>query len=308
MDMSEFRVTYDGPALQTSEMDVRELAPALLAVGDLLSSATTVLYGDKIKPQINVKGSFKTGSFGIDFVLSADLISRITDIFTSREANAAANALALLGFVGLGVKVSYNQIKPTLLDTLKWMRGRKIQKVEIDAPDSIATLYIDNEKLEIETQVLGLLRDVSVREAVERMLSPLKTDGITDFYVGDDKANTSAHIVSREVEWFSRPEIEDELIIDENRKMIFSIVSLAFKEDNKWRLSDGTATINATITDSNFISKVNHNQINFAKGDILVCNVKVRQWQTGSGAKTEYEVFEVLEHRTSARQISLPGI
>lgn len=61
-DMSDFRITYDGPALNMSEMDVRELAPALLAIGDLLTASVSVLCGDKIQPQVNVKGSFKTGA------------------------------------------------------------------------------------------------------------------------------------------------------------------------------------------------------------------------------------------------------
>jgi len=33
-----FRITYDGPALASHEMDVRELAPALLAMSDLLKA------------------------------------------------------------------------------------------------------------------------------------------------------------------------------------------------------------------------------------------------------------------------------
>lgn len=86
--MSDFRITYDGPALNMSEMDVRELAPALLAIGDLLTASVSVLCGDKIQPQVNVKGSFKTGSFGIDFVLVTDFLTRVKDIFTSDNAAA----------------------------------------------------------------------------------------------------------------------------------------------------------------------------------------------------------------------------
>ena len=68
--MSRFRITYDGPALESSEMDVRELAPALLAFGDLLDASTRALCGDQVRPRVNVRGSFKTGSFGIDFTLA----------------------------------------------------------------------------------------------------------------------------------------------------------------------------------------------------------------------------------------------
>lgn len=68
------------------------------------------------------------------------------------------------------------------------------------------------------------------------------------------------------------------------------------------------STINAIISDVDFQHKVDRNQINFAKGDILVCDVRVRQWQSAQGAKTDYEVIRVLEHHTASRQISLPGL
>jgi len=300
-DMTEFRITYDGPALQASQMDVRELAPALLAVGDLLSAATRVLCGDKVKPQVNVKGSFKTGSFGIDLVLSTDILAKVRDFFASDTAAAIANAATILASLGLLRRSG----RKGLLQAIKWIRGRRVQRV--DMREDSAILHIDDDQLEIELNVLALLRDIAVREATERMLEPLSRDGIDIFYAGVD-AHVSEKITSSEVGWYKAPKAEDELLVDETRKMVFSIVSLAFKEDNKWRLHDGNSTISASIADEDFQHRVDTNQVNFAKGDVLVCDVRVRQWQSQSGAKTEYEVVRVIEHRTAARQIQLPGL
>lgn len=299
--MSDFRITYDGPALEMSEMDVRELAPALLAIGDLLTASTQALCGDKVKPQVNVKGSFKTGSFGIDFVLATDLLTKVRDLFASDSAAAIANASAILAALGLVT----NKTCKGLLQVLKSLRGRKIQRVE--TKENTAILYVDDDHIEIERAVLALLRDVAVREATARMLEPLSREGITTFCAGSDDA-CSAIITSDEVSWFAAPEAQDDLLVDEKRKMAFSIVSLAFKEDNKWRLHDGNSTISAAISDADFQRKVDTNQVNFAKGDVLVCEVRVRQWQSASGTRTEYEVTHVLEHRTAARQIPLPGL
>lgn len=91
--MSRFRITYDGPALESSEMDVRELAPALLAFGDLLDASTRALCGDQVRPQVNVRGSFKTGSFGIDFTLATSLLGRMRDLLSGNEGTALANAV-----------------------------------------------------------------------------------------------------------------------------------------------------------------------------------------------------------------------
>lgn len=300
--MSEFRITYDGPALQSSQMDVNELAPALLAMGDFLAASTAALCGDKVQPRINVKASFKTGSFGIDFVLDTGILGHLTSLLTSKEATAALNAIQILGYAGLFV----NQSSKGLIQVLRWLKGRKV--AEVDLKENKAVLTVDGEQMEIELEVLELLRNPQVRQALEGALAPLKKEGITEFYSG---TNTKIHetITASEVDLFTFPENEESLIIDETRKMIFSIVSLAFKEDNKWRLNDGNATISALISDEAFLKKVNANKISFSKGDILVCDVRVRQWQTTKGAKTEYEVIEVIEHkRALSQQMQLPGL
>lgn len=295
--MSNFRLTYDGPALESSEMDVRELAPALLAAGDLLDAATRVLNGERSKPQINVRGSFKVGSFGIDFTLVADWAMAVKDIFASDTATALANASAILGLLGfVGQKMG-------LLGALKWIRGRKITKVEVS--QETAKIYVDEESIEVDSRVVALLRDLDVRESFDKLLAPLDRDGIDKFASGTD--DTIDQVVTKEQRsWFHSPAAEDVLILEDTRKMAFSIVSLAFKEDNKWRLYDGSATIHATISDHEFIRRVDQNLERFAKGDSLICMVDVRQWQTTNGVRTDYDVTEVLEHRQASRQIHLP--
>ncbi|AXF24804.1 hypothetical protein CUJ89_31705 [Burkholderia pyrrocinia] len=300
-DMSHFRITYDGPALESSEMDVRELAPALLAIGDLLEASTQALCDDQVQPQVNVRGSFKTGSFGIDFTLATSLLGRMRDMLGGSEGAALANAVTILTALG----IAGPRVGKGLFAVLKWLRGRKIQRVEMQ--DHVAVLHVDGEKLEIELSVLTLLRDVSVREATARVLSPLAREGVTIFSAGTD-TEVFETVTRDEIAWFHVPERADVLILDESRKMAFSIVSLAFKDDNKWRLYDGASTIHAAITDANFLTRVDNNQISFSKGDVLVCHVRVQQWQTADGARTEYEVTDVLEHRPAARQIPLPGL
>lgn len=301
-DMTQFRITYDGPALATHEMDARELAPALMAMADLLDSSVRALHGERAKAQINVKGSFKTGSFNVDFTTAINFLKAAKDIFSGDGMTAIANATAVLTALGLTAKLGYNGVA----QVLKWLRGRRITNVQLMA-DGNVTIVADDDEQEVEYQVLVLLRDLAVRQAFDRVLGPLDREEIDTFAAGDEAA---FGVVIREDErpYFSAPAGQDELIIEDSRKMAFSIVSLAFKEENKWRLSDGNSTINAKISDAEFLAGVNANETSFTKGDVLICEVKVTQWQTPSGAKTDYEVVRVIEHRRAATQISFPGM
>ena len=58
-----------GPAIENGEMDVRDLAPALIAFADLVESVNNVLKGEqKIKVMLN-QDSLQRGSFDITFIL-----------------------------------------------------------------------------------------------------------------------------------------------------------------------------------------------------------------------------------------------
>lgn len=257
--MSHFRITYDGPALVAHEMDVRELAPALLAIGDLLDAATRALKGTTVKPRINVKASFKTGFFGIDYILVTDWVTTVRDMFASDSASSAANAAEILAALGF---VAYKG-KHGLIYVLKWLRGRKIVKVETG--ETTAQIYTADEHIEVEVSVLTLLRDIAVRESLDKALAPLDKEGIDTFACGTDDEIIEVISVS-ERRWFRAPILEEELLLDDERKMVFSIVTLAFREANKWRLYDGASTIHATITDSSFLDKVDQNAESFSKG------------------------------------------
>lgn len=300
--MTEFRITYDGPALATHAMDARELAPALMAVADLLDASVRALQGDRAKAQIHVKGSFKTGSFTVDFTTAVSFMQAAKDIFAGEGMTAVANATAVLTALGLAARGGYTGVA----QVLQWLRGRRITNVQM-TEDGKVTLHSGEETVEVDYPVFALLKDIPVRQAFDRVLAPLDRAGIDTFAAGDDRAFA---VIVREDErrYFCAPTDQDEPLLEDTRTMAFSIVSLAFKEDNKWRLSDGNSTISARISDARFHSAVDANEASFSKGDVLICEVKVTQWHTQNGAKTDYEVIRVMEHRRAASQISLPGM
>jgi len=163
----------------------------------------------------------------------------------------------------------------------------------------------DGEALIVEEHTVLLLRSLRVREHLWQVVAPIERDGVDTVALGTDE-RIDAVVTREQAAWFVPPPADETVVHEDERTMAFSIVSLSFKECNKWRLYDGATTIHATISDAGFLSRVDQNVERFAKGDLLVCKVRVRQWQTAFGVRTDYEVVEVLEHRQAARQIRLP--
>lgn len=71
MAETEFGVRYDGTALATGTMPVRDLAPALLALGDLFSEESLLLHPEREPVALNIKAT-NEGSFVVKLLLESD--------------------------------------------------------------------------------------------------------------------------------------------------------------------------------------------------------------------------------------------
>lgn len=295
MKHESFRVTYDGQALISHEIDVRVLAPALLAVGDLLEHANRVINDSKTKVAVNVKGSLKTGSVNIDFAIVQGFVSQAIDLLSGKEATAAS---VLLTFLGFSAKDGFNSV----IKVIKWIRGRTIRKVEI--LESAAQIFVDDEMIEVELAVLELLRDYELRRSIEAVLDPLEKEGIDTFAVGTD-STIHESITKIERKWFDAPPPASvDLEVNTYQKSV-QIERIEFSESNKWRFFDGSGSFYATIIDTEFLNMIAMNEAAFSRGDTLRVEIEERQRLEGDKLKSEYIITRVMEHRRGMRQISL---
>lgn len=296
--MSTFRVTYDGTALAKHQMEVRQLAPALHAIGDLIEHANRVLNSDGSKVSVSVSGSFKTGSFGIDLVLLQGWTKNIVGLFNSRSGIALTGILACLGLSG-------KDAGRGLIGVLKWLRGRTITRV-VKTEDH-ASIYVNEESLEVEMRVLQLLMDIEIRRALDAVIrEPLSHEGIDTFGSGSDD-HFDAIVKGNEAEWFAAPEATEQTISENEAEERLQLVAVVFKDDNKWRFSDGASSFYAAILDSNFLSRVDRDDERFGKNDIFRVRIKRRHYLDSAGIlRQEISILEVIEHTPAARQIQIP--
>lgn len=297
-DMSEkFHVVYDGKALEEHLMDVRDLAPAMMAISDLLTHANKEINGDKLEIQLNVKANFKTGCFGIEFVEHLSWVNQIKDLLVGPAATALANASGILGLVGFfsGGTVGVIQI-------YKRLQGKPPVKIE-ETDNNTKVFYSETEYLEVDKRALRLYRSKVIASDIEKMLEPLSKDGIDSFYVvremHDD--NVELFIDKKEVDYFKFQELDDHLS-ESITETFLQIESISFKEKNKWRFNNGGSTINASISDEAFLQKIDSGLLRFGKGDLLKVKLKTIQFLAHTKLKTEFEVMEVIEHKTTKQE------
>ena len=96
-----FHLKYDGPSLISHEMDVKDFAPALLALGELLEEANSALNQGRTRVSVNIKAA-NPGSVDAFLSVSQDLVQQAVGLFSSDGATALVNADSLLKILGFG--------------------------------------------------------------------------------------------------------------------------------------------------------------------------------------------------------------
>ena len=105
------------------------------------------------------------------------------------------------------------------------------------------------------------------------------------------------------MEWASPEEKED--ILTAESEQVYRIVSVSFKEGNKWRVSDGSHTYWVTISDEMFLNGVNSGEMVFSSQDHLKVKVVTRQWYENGELKIQRDIVRVLELVSAPKQLEM---
>jgi hypothetical protein len=162
------------------------------------------------------------------------------------------------------------------------------------------------ETIDIGPRILDLYKSPRVRSSLEKVIAePLTRSGIEEFRTNFSDTDEQVIVRKDEKEYFEMPLLGDEILGENITDAYLQVISLSFKEDNKWRFSRGETVFYALIEDASFLDRIDKNEVRFSKDDILKVKLYTKDFLTGTGFKTEYKVLEVLEHRSAARQLRL---
>lgn len=146
-----------------------------------------------------------------------------------------------------------------------------------------------------------LYKNPSIRQALQTLIAnPLSEEGIDGFKISDE-----TKIEKEEVDYFCYRDLNNRIIGEETSKRHLTIISVSFKQNNKWRVDDGNSTYSVSIDDEIFIEAVEEGKYALSKNDRLYCVVRFRKFIQSGQLKMEHSIEKVLEHK---RQQVIPLI
>ena len=187
MSKVAFQLRYDGPALSEHGMDVADLAPALLALGELLKRANFAVNGDASKVNLIVQSDFEHKCFQVNLELVQSVLSAIGSFLT--DDHALKNAQTIAGWLGL---IGVPTTAVGLFAYLVRRKGKEVESVTpvasdettIATSDSHGTVAVkfkgdgDGNTVIVNQNVYLLAEDPVVRGYAAKVVSPLKRAGI----------------------------------------------------------------------------------------------------------------------------------
>lgn len=304
MTKARFEIAFEGDPFDEGEIDVRDLAPTLLAFGNVVQSANKVLNGDRADARLKVAATDK-GSFVAALTMDVGWLTDMLDAVTANPQRvvAADQLMDLLIKAGtiLGAPLG-------LFAALKALKGQRPDKVE-PRGDGTTEITVSQTTFVVDDRTVSLLQDLRTREAVESLATKAASiAGLDHLRIGADSGrNGSVRLTQNDFPSLRVPPEPNEPDLDiAHRDAWLKIVSVHFRDGYKWRFSDGgERPFTAEMEDVGFQNKVQEGLIALNANDAIRCRLREEQSISATNLLKSIYVEEVLEHRPGARQLGL---
>lgn len=284
----QFRITYDGPEVQAGRMEIKDLAPAMLSMAQLLEHTAQVLNGTASGLRVEISADFKSGSFGYEVVALADIGKQIADSIDIRTV------LEVLGIGSAG----------GLLGLVKWLRGRKVAAAVPANIDSTEVRTTDGDSIVVQKGTYIAFNNSTIRVDLSGVIEPLRNEGITEFRVGRGDV-AEAVVYQEEVEFFEPLPPSGKVLQDKTTTEIVQVVGLFFYGRKKWRLRMPDGSPFAAELDRDFMKRVESHDVTFGAGDALEVEMHSVVRIDGQKLSAERDIIRVIRHIPAAKQLDL---
>lgn len=275
-----FKLSYDSNSTADHTIDASILGTSLINMSELIKESTKVLNGEGAEARVEVQ-AHEPGSFIVEFVAWLDA--------------GGIEALRALGLVTSTSTVT----AATVFSALKALRNRKQAEKRIKG-DITEITFDDGETVQIPSTVDKLVSNFSIRKHLSEIVKKASDseEGATVRLL-DDNNQVVEEVDPDEVVYFKAPSrklMAEEIITEETKNVVFTVVALESKTGWKIRLPDGDE-VSARMNDEAFIERINNRERQFIKGDMFEIKLKtVERIVDGKVGTTRY-IEKVVRHR-----------
>ena len=313
MSKASFRVAFDGEALAGHTMNVRDLAPALMGLGDAFVEANKLLHGEKTAVEVHVTPHIEDNCFDIgievlqywgaikEFLQSSD-ISAAKELVDWLILHKEAAGGAIVGALWLYRKTRGR--RPINVIRIKDAEGNPLRRLQFkDGPDII-----------VDEKTYLLYNSNKLRRYLSRVLQPLRQKEGIDTFTAYEKGDVDGGISlskdeAREIDFSipEPPEAEVEDLAEEPIEAVLRVYSPVYdRKATKWRFWYGDKHHYMDVSASNIGSIVD------TYGGVLVddrfrvmLGVELDEQDGKETEKMSYKVLDVLEFYPTQRQTEI---
>jgi hypothetical protein len=296
-------------------IDVFELSPTLLAVGQIILESQKTLLPEREPVSINVK-PFKNGSFEIEIVMFAKSnLQQILTLIRSQTGKDIADVLQYIGLISVAASATVGA-PVTLFKLIKWLNGKP---KSIEKTTSGDYKYIDDSgnNISVPLEVHALYQNVNIQQTIYNGIAkPLENKQVENIECFIKNIEATKTIIEKDIieplRIYSLGEIPSPEKIIENsnlRKIWVHPRRGSWEgESNSWsfRIAGNDEILKIdSISDTHFLEQIKSGQIRLAHTDRLLIEVNEKQKLQGKKESTTREIIKILEYVKSEEQPSL---
>jgi len=261
------RIRYDGPALAGHEMDVQDLAPALLAMAEIVQIANRKFNGDAASIRVMVDADVEQQCFQLDLSLVQSFFDQAAVLIGHKDVATAKDIAEWVGIIsgsGLGLfgllKRIYggkHETKPSVTLTAGSQTGTTIVNIA-------GNVHIQS--IQVPTETAKLLVDPDVVKNVKAVLKPLEREGYEDltFLHNDQSVTQIDRRTAHEI--IGAPPITTEDAPTESVSNIRGVVRIKaaqYEGGARWSLLYQGKVIEAEMVDkaASWVNDFQHNRV-----------------------------------------------
>lgn len=273
MNRARAIIRYDGPALAGHEMDVRELAPALLALEELCRTANEIFNGNNASVRLVVRADVDQKCFQLQIDLVQTIFEQMNMLLAHEKVQNAKNIFEWIGIIGGGTWGLFGLYKAMF-------GGRSSNpQISIIVKDGMFLYTSDDTEIPVPPEVHRLFQEHRMFAATKRLLAPLGKSGYERLEFEQD-GRTAQYFTREEARSITQTS-DDAIVVKDGNYLVSTykttvrVRKAIYEGQAKWGIMHKRA-VEAKMDDNDWLSDFQSGIVQAPPGSHLIVDLEER--------------------------------